>query len=576
MQKSPKISFWKRFVEIFTWWSKVWVNNPLPTDGDSVYAKDIDLDNSDTWAFTGDLLELFNNYDTEIIDISWNNPKTYTLRFKRPLNSNKIGIWSQTWNFSNVKIQLKDLAWTVRTVIDDSANNTKLTSNVYAFTTNVFIEAIIEFHTTDAVKISGMFIPKSQSRNISSIDGYISETNSSETPLIASAVLIWGQVDTLNYWMILVSVNSDVDSAIDWLSIQFRSTPTWPWLESDSYTITGGSLKTFSIQTVFRFMRIVYTNWLTGQTSFHLQTTLKPVYVKPSSHRVADTINGQDDAELSKANLIWEDQNWIYQNIRSTEVGNLMTADFLIEVARGNIPWYSSIRKFWFNPIIISNTPADIYEWGQTIWAKRYTFSANNVADIDRLSSDDVWDTNISITIEWLDIDWIEVIQTISTDWTDWRTPIALTTPLWRINRVFNSNGTDLLGNVYVFVNWAVTLWVPNDVTSVRWYISIWSWQTLQWIYTVPAWKTWYFYWVKTSIIKKQAAFATFTAQVREFGKVARVQDTFGLTTTGSSRSNDVFEIPIRYPEKTDFIPLADVDSTIGFSISYFVLLIDN
>ena len=136
------------------------VQNPLPSDGDSVYAKDLDLDNSDIGTFTGDIETLFNDYHTEITDTSATNPKTFTLHFRRPLTTSSIGMGSLTSDFSNVKLLLKDLAGTIRLTVDDSADSTKHTANIYQFTPITFIEVVVEFHTADAVKISGAFIPK--------------------------------------------------------------------------------------------------------------------------------------------------------------------------------------------------------------------------------------------------------------------------------------------------------------------------------------------------------------------------------------------------------------------------------
>jgi len=137
------------------------VNNPLCTNGDSVYVKDINSSLSTIGTFTGDIESLFNDYTDEISDTSATNPKTYTIHFSRPIASDRIGLGSLTGDFSNVKIMLKDLSGTVRVTVDNSGDNTKYTSNVYAFAPNVFIEMVVEFHTADAVKISGMYVPKS-------------------------------------------------------------------------------------------------------------------------------------------------------------------------------------------------------------------------------------------------------------------------------------------------------------------------------------------------------------------------------------------------------------------------------
>lgn len=319
------------------------IQNPLPMDGDSVYCKDLLISVSDVGTFPdADLCNLFNDYETEISDTGSNNPSTFTLRFIRPVTSNKIGIGSKTGNFSNVKIQLKDLAGTVRTVIDDSTNDTKYTSNIYSFTINTFIEAVVEFHTIDDIKISGLFIPKSQPRNISSIDGHISKTNSTTTALPGDTGgsdhrFTGTTTDTLNYGMVVLSLKTNVASAIDGLSVQFSPDGT-NWDHIDEFTIPASTGKTFSFQTAARFLRVVYTNGVVAQSYLRLQTILKPVYVKPSSHRIADSISGQDDAELAKAVITGLDPNGVFKNVKVNLEQALSTTNFLFEVARGSIP----------------------------------------------------------------------------------------------------------------------------------------------------------------------------------------------------------------------------------------------
>jgi len=128
-------------------------------------------------------------------------------------------------------------------------------------------------------------------------------------------------IDTKNYGIIICSVYSDVASATDGLCIEFSSDGVnWYW--SDDYTIAAFTGKTFSIQTQARFMRVCYTNGGTDQGVFALETTLKPMYIKPSSHRVADAISGQDDAELIKAVITGENPTGNFINFQATKAGN--------------------------------------------------------------------------------------------------------------------------------------------------------------------------------------------------------------------------------------------------------------
>jgi hypothetical protein len=272
------------------------------------------------------------------------------------------------------------------------------------------------------------------------------------------------------------------------------------------------------------------------------------------------------------------DQDNMVRNIRATEVGNLMTSDFLVEVSRGNIPGYSLDRKFGSIGSIQTSTPADVWSYGITSGAETYTFSTT--ADIDRVSSDNSGDTGISITVVGLDSNWLEVTQTVALDGTDAQTPVALTTPLIRVNRAFNANGTDLLGNVYVFVNGATTGGVPNTVTDVRAFILIGEGQTLQTIYTVPDGKTAYFMGLESSLTKAGGATivsGTFRGRTREFGKVFRTKDEFELISHGGSNRSYNQPIPLPFIERTDFVANVSVTAHgTGATWAFTVLLIDN
>jgi len=83
------------------------IQNPLPSDGDSVYVKDIDIDNSDNGDFTGLVTNYFDSLKTVNTNITGTNPKIITIRFKRSLQTSAIGLGCDdpTKNFSNVVIK---------------------------------------------------------------------------------------------------------------------------------------------------------------------------------------------------------------------------------------------------------------------------------------------------------------------------------------------------------------------------------------------------------------------------------------------------------------------------------------
>jgi len=258
-------------------------------------------------------------------------------------------------------------------------------------------------------------------------------------------------------------------------------------------------------------------------------------------------------------------------------IQNMRLSDaFILDVAAGNIAGMSFDRKFGSIDSIQAATPADVWEYGTTSGAELYTFSADGVADIDTMSGSNAGDT-VPMTIEGLADDGTLVTQTKNLTG---QTKVTLDTPLWRVNRAFNSDGSPLAGDVYIYVDGAITAGVPDVATDVRAFVSTGNEQTLQTIYTVPAGKTAYFMGLESSLTKGTGSTqvsANLKGKTRAFGKQFRTQDEFNLLSHGSSTKNINFPIPIPFPEKTDFCPNVDVSSNgLGVSWAFTVLLVDN
>lgn len=135
-------------------------NYPLAVDGDSVYVKDLDLDLSSIGTFTGTIESLFSNYYSEITDETATAIKSYTLVFVRPVSCSSVGMASQTGDFSNVVLKFQTSSGQIEYLLDDSGNNTKYKAWRYPIEPQTFDTLVIEFHTSDFVKISGMAIQK--------------------------------------------------------------------------------------------------------------------------------------------------------------------------------------------------------------------------------------------------------------------------------------------------------------------------------------------------------------------------------------------------------------------------------
>jgi len=158
-----------------------------------------------------------------------------------------------------------------------------------------------------------------------SLLGTVSVNNSSSVALGAGGVFLGTVDDLLNQAAVIVSVHADVGSATDGLQVEFSSNLSH-WDVSDNFTIDANSLKTFTFQPVFRYFRIRYTNGAAPQGQFDLQVQYRQVTVKSSSHRVQDSIEDDDDAELQKSVLAARQADGSYDNIRMDTTGSLNIA----------------------------------------------------------------------------------------------------------------------------------------------------------------------------------------------------------------------------------------------------------
>jgi hypothetical protein len=159
----------------------------------------------------------------------------------------------------------------------------------------------------------------SQNGLVTVTPGHVSTDNSTTDTLNAGIAFTGEWENIANFGVIVVSVTSDVASATDGLQVDYSSDGTVAGIIScDNYTLAAGATKTWSFQAAAKFFRVVYTNGASNQTSFNLQTVLKPYYVKPSSHRIQDSIIDDDDAELTKSVLTGQSElTDTFENITS-------------------------------------------------------------------------------------------------------------------------------------------------------------------------------------------------------------------------------------------------------------------
>lgn len=381
--------------------------------------------------------------------------------------------------------------------------------------------------------------------------GHICTSNSTSTPLGVGGVFTGVATDIINYGVIMVMVKASHPSAIKGLSIQFSCNGI-DWDSTDDYTIYANTGKTFSFQTACKYYRIVYTNGDTVQTYFRLSAVIKPYYVKPSSHRVGDIIAEDDDAELTKS-VLTAKYDSIFVPINASKSGNLQVTDAenSLAIAKGEVEGHKPVSKFGnaqdFDASDDFVTVWDAAEDGTAWELMRYVYSTT--ADIDSVSSSDITD-NTDFTVVGLDANYNEVTQVITLNG---RTRVALPIPLIRVYRAYNSNGTEFVGHIIVYVNTALTAGVPTNKTKIRAVIDPLNQQTLMCVYTVPSGYTGYLTrgYASTSGASKTSEYVL-KFYGRQFGGVFRLQNVNAISDTGSSSINLDYNIPLKFPEKTD------------------------
>jgi hypothetical protein len=135
--------------------------NPLAVDGDSVHAKDVDIDRCIMGSFSGLPTDFFDNLHSENLDNSANNPKSVTIHFHRTLVTPLFGIGSsEGGSFSNVKL-IGIVSGGIEMVLADfTDDDNDRTTQFFPFP-NAGLNAFrLEFHTMDTISITNIFIPK--------------------------------------------------------------------------------------------------------------------------------------------------------------------------------------------------------------------------------------------------------------------------------------------------------------------------------------------------------------------------------------------------------------------------------
>jgi len=138
------------------------VQYPFSTDGDSIYAKDINTSTSTSTGFSGTVTDLFDNISSVMVNSTATNPKEISIKLNRPVDTGIFRFCTATGTFSNVKIILKTASGSTVGTIDKSADSTTYADYEYVVDGDPvpFCNMVIQFHTANEVSVGYISVDK--------------------------------------------------------------------------------------------------------------------------------------------------------------------------------------------------------------------------------------------------------------------------------------------------------------------------------------------------------------------------------------------------------------------------------
>lgn len=174
----------------------------------------------------------------------------------------------------------------------------------------------------------------------------------------------------------------------------------------------------------------------------------------------------------------------------------------------------------------------------ETVWSYggHETYVSDNL--IDSISSSNVADTQEiylechTVTGTGTDQQFTFMTQTVTLNG---QNRVPLPTPVARVSKAYNNNGTELVGGVYVYEDTAIVAGVPQDGTKVHAHIP----QGFQQSFKAATTFSNEDYYILTggfgSVSNKQAASVDFYLEVRTAGKIFRQGAAVSASSTGGS-----------------------------------------
>lgn len=217
-----------------------------------------------------------------------------------------------------------------------------------------------------------------------------SNSNSTATPLTAGASFVGDAVEILFYHQIHYTLffrpnqipSGDASTAKASLFFEFSPDLT-NWDISVPIVIRSGINIPQTLVTVDRYFRIRYLNdggvaaisalglsdlagTPTAQTEFRLNTYLVFGGTKELGRTIDQGISGSDPVSLVRSVIMGKSPDDMYLNVGVNEQGDLLTSDFLTEVAKGNIPGHELKLFSGYNADIDVAAQETVFDFGGT------------------------------------------------------------------------------------------------------------------------------------------------------------------------------------------------------------------
>ena len=242
-------------------------------------------------------------------------------------------------------------------------------------------------------------------------------------------------------------------------------------------------------------------------------------------------------------------------------------SDFLMQVAKGNVPGHTYMAKFGAADGLDTTTPPC------DMWEGNVLYSFPTAATIDTISCGDAAFT-ASIVVIGLDENWDEVTQVVTLDS---QNKVTLSTPLIRSYRMYNASNIETTASIYLYQDDTITGGIPDNISSVTAVIRGHANQTEMCVYTVPRGYVAFFLQGYVGMGNARNGYATFSWRARPFGGVFLTRGRAVTGATGDMVFIYRYAVPVPIPEKTDVITrvegvtVNDTDVIGGFDL----LLVD-